>query len=235
MHPLGPNLRIAIMDRMRPSLPKPVAAAAFAALAVLSGCGSGDDGRSASPSVASTSTSTSSTPTTPPAKGNPATPFRPRGPRSLELPAGVPTTSDGTPADAVSRRVIKKWSGALTGGDIERAARFFALPSKVQNGTPVVTLDTAEKRLVFNVTFPCGAKPTKFAAGGNGYTIVDFVLTERVDGDCGSGVGGTARTAIRVRDGHISDWYRIPDAPSAPSPAPAPTVPDPGAPNTQIA
>jgi hypothetical protein len=232
MHPLGRCVRIAIMDRMRSSLPVPVAVVVLTAVTALAGCGSGNDGRSAS--TASATTSGATAPSVP-KQANPATPFRPRGLRSLQLPAGVPTTSDGGAADAVSARVIKKWSAALSGGDIKRAARFFALPSKVQNGTPVVTLDTAEKRLVFNVTFPCGAKPTKLEAGGNGYTIVDFVLTERVDGNCGNGVGGKARTAIRVRGGHISDWYRIPDAAVSPSPSPSPPPSGSGAPDAQIA
>ncbi len=215
------------MDRMRPSLTVLFAAAAIAALA---GCGSGGD--DASTDAAATVTSNTgtttipapSTPTTPP-KSTPATPFIPKTPKALALPSDVPTSSVGTPADAVASRVIRKWSGALSQGDIERAARFFSIGSKVQNGTPVVTLDTAEKRVVFNVTFPCGARPTKLEAGDNGYTIVDFVLTERVDGDCGQGLGGTARCAIRVRRGHISDWYRIPEAAPKSTPTPAPADP----------
>lgn len=233
MHPLGRYVRIAIMDRMRSSLPVPVAAVVLTAVVALAGCGAGDNGPSASAPTTSPAASSGSTAPSAPKGTNPATPRPPRGLPSLELPAGVPTTSAGSAADPVSERVIRKWSGALSGGDIKRAARFFALPSKVQNGTPVVTLDTAEKRLIFNVAFPCGAKPTKLTAGDNGYTIVDFVLVQRVGGDCGSGVGGTARCAIRVRGGHISDWYRIPEIAVVPSPSPAPS--DPGAPGAQIA
>jgi hypothetical protein len=223
------------MDRMRSSL---TVLPAVVACALLAGCGSGGDASSTQSSAPVTSNSGTttipapSTPTTP----SPVAPFRPKTPKALELPSDVPTSSTGTPADAVSSRVIRKWSGALSGGDIERAARFFSLGSKVQNGTPVVTLDTAEKRLVFNVTFPCGAKPTKLEAGDNGYTIVDFVLTERVDGDCGQGIGGSARCAIRVRRGHISDWYRIPEATPKGTPSPAPTEPsDDGTGGGQIA
>jgi hypothetical protein len=223
------------MDRMRLSLTVLLAAVA---LGLLAGCGSGGDdpsGRSsARTSSSNTGTTTIPAPSTPPS--SPVTPVRPGSPKALQLPSDVPTASGGTQADAVSSRVIRKWSGALSQGDIERAARFFALPSKVQNGTPVVTLDTAEKRLVFNVTFPCGAKPTKLEAGDNGYTIVDFVLTERVDGDCGTAIGGKARCAIRVRKGHISDWYRIPDDVRGRTPAPTPAdPPELGEPGAQIA
>jgi hypothetical protein len=195
------------------------------ALAAGTGCGSGDNGRETSSTPATTSGSSSST--------TPSGPSSPRLPKELLLPSDVPTTSKGTPTDDVSARVIRKWSGALTGGDVTRAARFFALPSKVQNGTPVVTLDTAEERLVFNLTFPCGAKPTSLERAVDGYTIVDFVLLERVGGECGSGTGGTARCAIRVRGGHIADWYRLPARRSAPTPSPE--DPKHGLPGTQIA
>ncbi|MCW3015196.1 MAG: hypothetical protein JWO02_2288 [Solirubrobacterales bacterium] len=194
------------------------------ALAVATGCGSGDRGRGTSSTPPTTGGSSSS--------ATPSGPSSPRLPKELRLPADVPTTSTGTPADDVSARVIRKWSGALTGGDVTRAARFFALPSNVQNGTPVVTLDTAEKRLVFNLTFPCGAKPTKLERAVHGYTIADFVLLERVGGECGSGTGGTARCAIRVRGGHIADWYRLPARRSAPPPTPQ--DPGSGLPGTQI-
>ena len=47
------------------------------------------------------------------------------------------------------------------------------------------------------MSLPCGAVAT--AMGGAGaYTIVKFRLTKRPGGVCGSGVGGTARGAIRV-------------------------------------
>jgi hypothetical protein len=192
-----------------------------AALGAVTGCGGSDGSR------ATFSTETTTTPSS-----APTTPSSPQLPKSLRLPSDVPIRSEGIPADAVSVRVIRKWSGALTGGDIRRAARFFALPSKVQNGTPVLTLDTPEKRLIFNVTFPCGAKATKLEQATGGYTIVEFVLTERAGGDCGSGVGGSARCAIRVREGHIAGWYRIP---LAPRPSPNGPGPGPAAPGTQIA
>jgi len=202
---------------------------AVVALGAVAACGGeeGADGGSATaPRTTATGSGASPTPSTPSPSGPQQLP------RELRLPAGVPTRSAGVPTDAVSARVIRKWSGALRGGDLKRAARFFALPSKVQNGTPVLTLDTAGKRLVFNAAFPCGAKPTKLEQASGGFTIADFVLTERVGGDCGSGTGGSARTAIRVRDGHIVDWYRVPDRRTSPQPNPEP--PEFGAPGTRI-
>lgn len=35
-----------------------------------------------------------------------------------------------------------------------------------------------------------------------------------------TGLGQHARTAIRVRNGQIAEWYRLPDDPNAPLPAP---------------
>lgn len=159
-------------------------------------------------------------------------PATPRVPKAYQVPQGVPKRSAGRAADAVSRRVITKWLGALSTGNVARAARFFALPSKVQNGTVVLTLSSPTQRAVFNAAFPCGARGTKFERAAGGFTIVDFVLTERPGGNCGGG-GGTARSAIRVVDGHIAEWYRLDElpVPGAPAPQPAPG----GVPGTQIA
>lgn len=137
----------------------------------------------------------------------------PLPPAAFQVPRGVPRVSDGSPTDAVSRRVIRKWLSALRQGDIPRAARFFAVPSKVQNGTRVLTLGSARARVAFNAAFPCGARATKLERGGRGFTIVEFVLTQRAGADCGSGTGNGARSAIRVTRGHIVEWYRLDDLP----------------------
>lgn len=98
-----------------------------------------------------------------------------------------------------------------------RAASFWALPAKIQNGTPVLSLDTRSDLLVFNDSLPCGAVLTG-AGAARGFTIATFRLTERRFGHCGSGVGQRAQTAVLVRGGRIVGWYRLPDV------APAPVV-----------
>ena len=47
------------------------------------------------------------------------------------------------------------------------------------------------------MSLSCGAVATEMGGAG-AYTIVKFRLTKRPGGDCGTGVGGTARGAIRV-------------------------------------
>jgi hypothetical protein len=150
---------------------------------------------------------------------------KPVPPRSdLDLPAGIPDRANG-PAAAESRRVINAWLRALRHGDVKRAAHYFALPSKFQNVTPVLTVDSEQERIAINLALPCGAKAV--AMGGAGaYTIVTFKLTKRPGGDCGSGVGGSARGAIRVQGGKITEWYRLPDKPGGqPHAPPAPDGP----------
>jgi limonene-1,2-epoxide hydrolase len=144
----------------------------------------------------------------------------------LELPAGVPDRAT-RPAARESRRVINAWLRALRRGDVRRAAHFWALPSKYQNGTPVLTVDSERERIAVNIALPCGAKA--IAMGGAGaYTIVSFRLTTRPGGDCGTGVGGTARGAIKVQGGKIAEWYRLPDEPGGAQQAPpAPSTPTP--------
>ena len=130
----------------------------------------------------------------------------------LDLPPGVPDRATG-PAEAESRRVINAWLRALRRGEVTRAAHYFALPSKFQNSTPVLTVHTKRERIAVNLSLPCGAKAREMGAAGV-YTIVTFVLTKRPGGNCGTGVGGTARGAIRVERHLIKEWYRLPDEPS---------------------
>jgi len=140
-------------------------------------------------------------------------------PRSdLALPPNVPDRPTG-PAASESRRVINAWLRALRGGNVKRAAHFFALPSKFQNATPVLTISSERERIAVNLSLPCGAKAIDMGGAGV-YTIVTFKLTKRRGGDCGSGVGGKARGAIRVERGKIKEWYRLPDKPGGPQQAP---------------
>ena len=130
-------------------------------------------------------------------------------PSDLALPPGVPQRATG-PARSASVRVIRRWLRTLDRGDVRGAAHYFALPSKFQNDTPVLDVTTERERIAINLALPCGARATKFGAAG-AFTIVTFELFERPGGDCGSGVGATARGAIRVRTGKIRVWYRLPD------------------------
>jgi hypothetical protein len=142
-------------------------------------------------------------------------------------PENIPNRATG-PARAESRRVINAWLRALRHGQVTRAAHYFALPSKFQNATPVLTIDSERERIAVTLSLPCGAKAT--AMGGAGpYTIVTFKLTKRPGGDCGSGVGGTARGAIRVEHAKIKEWYRLPDQEGGQQPAPPPASSGPAA------
>jgi limonene-1,2-epoxide hydrolase len=136
----------------------------------------------------------------------------------LALPPGVPDESTG-PATNASRRVINNWLKALRRGDVKRAAHYFALPSKFQNATPVLTVNSEQERIAVNVSLSCGAVATEMGGAGV-YTIVKFRLTKRPGGNCGTGVGGTVRGAIRVERHKIKEWYRLPDQPGGQQQAP---------------
>jgi hypothetical protein len=143
-------------------------------------------------------------------------------PPDLQVPKSVPQRATG-PARPSSTRVIRRWLAALDGGDVERAAHYFALPSKFQNtGTPVLHIDSEEERIAVNLSLTCGARAER-TGGAGAYTIVLFRLVERTGpgGGCGAGVGATARGAILVSGGLIREWYRLPDDPSAAPDAPA--------------
>ena len=135
------------------------------------------------------------------------------------LAASALVASVGAAATA-ARHVINDWLKALRSGNVKRAAHYFALPSKFQNATPVLTVHNEQERIAVNVSLSCGAVATQMGGAGV-YTIVTFRLTERKGGNCGTGVGGKARGAIRVERRHIKEWYRLPDEPGGAQQAPS--------------
>ena len=94
----------------------------------------------------------------------------------LALPPGVPDQSTG-PAAIAARHVINDWLRALRRGDVKRAAHYFALPSKFQNATPVLTVSSEEERIAVNVSLSCGAVATEM--GGAAATSVASCLKDR--------------------------------------------------------
>jgi len=191
----------------------------------LASCGGGGDGSptaSSPPADQGAPDGSAGTATTPQIPLSPSAPegATPDTSSSLALPAGVPTKEQRRGAPRAHRKVINAWLRALRAGDIERAAAYFAEPAQVQNGTPVLTLDSPTERLAFNVSLPCGARAKHYGTS-DGYAIIEFVLTERAGGDCRGAAGNGARGAIRVAGGRIVEWYRLSDDPDADPATPA--------------
>ena len=123
-----------------------------------------------------------------------------------------------TKLDQADVRIVRAWADTLRRGDVRDAARYFAVPSTVANGTVPLELETRAQARFFNRALPCGAKLIRTEPASGGFFIATFRLTERPGkGECGSGTGETARTAFRVRGDQITDWLRVQDIPSAPS------------------
>jgi hypothetical protein len=108
--------------------------------------------------------------------------------------------------------VIRTWADTLRAGDPDSAARFFAVPVRIANGTPPLTLHSSLAVRAFNESLPCGARLLRTRRKGR-YIVATFRLTNRPGGDCGSGVGDTAATAFRLRHGKIVEWLRVPTPP----------------------
>ena len=142
----------------------------------------------------------------------------------MAIPPGVPRRAS-RPADPAATAVIRRWTDALRRSDITRAAALWAVPSTVQNATPVLTLASAKDVRSFNSSLSCGSQLVSARAGSGGFTVAVFILTHRPGADCGAGAGHTARTAILVAGGKIVQWYRLPDDPDAQ--APGTTAPEP--------
>jgi hypothetical protein len=134
--------------------------------------------------------------------------------RANPTPEAEASASAVDPADV---RVVRAWADTLRRGDVRGAARFFAIPSLVSNGTAPIKLETRAEVRFFNRTLPCGAKVIETEPAAHGFFIATFRLTERPGkGECGTGTGETARTAFRVRKHHITDWLRVQDVEQAP-------------------
>jgi hypothetical protein len=107
--------------------------------------------------------------------------------------------------------VVRQWADSLRRGDVDAATNLFALPSKVANGTPLLTLKTRRQVRVFNTALPCGAKVLTVTAH-HGYLIAEFRLTDRTGpGAIKScpGKGNKAATAFKIAKGHIVEWRRV--------------------------
>jgi hypothetical protein len=137
--------------------------------------------------------------------------------KATPTPSATPSAAADAAVDPAHKRVIRAWADTLRHGDINGAARYFALPSLVSNGTTPIKLETRAEARFFNATLPCGAIMIATEPAPQHFVIATFRLTERPGkGQCGGGVGATARTAFRIRRGHITDWLRVPDEPQAP-------------------
>jgi hypothetical protein len=114
-------------------------------------------------------------------------------------------------ADEVN--VIRGWADALRAGDVRRAARFFAVPTVVLDGTnPQRTLPSMKAVRNFNRGLPCGAKLVRTARGQGSLVVATFRLTERPGpGTCQGGVGQLAATAFLIEKRHIVQWLRQPN------------------------
>jgi hypothetical protein len=128
---------------------------------------------------------------------------------------------------ADERRVIKAWSEALRHGHVLAAARYFSIPSVVQNGFPAFLTSRAEVRR-FNRGLACGAKLLSVRRGAAHAVLATFRLTNRPGAECGTGKGALAAARIIIRRHLIIEWLRADDqvdpAIAAKSGAPAPTA-----------
>jgi hypothetical protein len=127
-------------------------------------------------------------------------------------------------ADPDKVEVIKNWADDLRAGDVLAASDRFAVPSVAQNGTAPLVLTDRRVVEAFNRSLPCGARLTAATTSGR-FTVATFVLTERPGpGECGAGVGETAKTAFVIKDGLITEWRRVVDLPGGAPTSTAPVV-----------
>lgn len=107
--------------------------------------------------------------------------------------------------------VVREWADLLREGRVAHASNMFAVPAVVANTGAPMRLETRADVELFNRTLPCGARVIGSERAGD-RIVVDFRLTERAGaggGECGEGVGGTARVEFLIRDALIVEWLRV--------------------------
>jgi limonene-1,2-epoxide hydrolase len=105
--------------------------------------------------------------------------------------------------------VIDAWVTALRRGDVDAAARYFAIPSTAENGPLLIQIENLDDARRFNESLPCGARLVRAETQGQ-FTTATFRLTERPGpGICGSGTGEAAKTSFVIRGGKIVEWRRV--------------------------
>ena len=120
-------------------------------------------------------------------------------------------------ADPTEVEVIANWAETLGSGDVEAAAKFFAIPSVAENGPVLIEIRDLDDARLFNASLPCGADLLRARTEGQ-FTVATFRLTERPgSGVCGDGTGGEATTAFVIENGEIVEWRRVADGERAPS------------------
>ena len=113
---------------------------------------------------------------------------------------------DANPGDV---RVIDAWVTALRSGDVDAAARYFAIPSTAENGPLLIQIENLNDARRFNESLPCGARLVRAETQGQ-FTTATFRLTERPGpGTCGPGRGEAAETSFVIRGGKIVEWRRV--------------------------
>ena len=133
--------------------------------------------------------------------------------RPLKIPDPRPT---GIRAPAAAVAVIRDWANALRRGDVSAAARYFALPSEMINGSGagalVLKIHTGAEAVAAQETLPCGARLISTDRRGK-YVNALFALTGRPGpggSNCGGQTGSTARTNFVIANGRIVKWIRAP-------------------------
>ncbi|MGH2987799.1 MAG: nuclear transport factor 2 family protein [Solirubrobacterales bacterium] len=112
-------------------------------------------------------------------------------------------------ADPAEAQVIDDWARTLSEGDVDGAARYFAIPSVAENGPTLIRIRDLDDARLFNATLPCGAELVRAESEGD-FVVATFRLTERPGpGTCGDGAGGAAQTAFVIEDGRIAEWRRV--------------------------
>src|SRR4051794_39566804 len=89
--------------------------------------------------------------------------------------ADIPRAAAGTAPEAI-RVPIEGWLAAERHADFARAADYFAIPARVQNGGPEIELVSRRAVEFWNRSLPCGAVLTRLDRAPDGWAVATFRL-----------------------------------------------------------
>jgi hypothetical protein len=112
----------------------------------------------------------------------------------------------------VEKRVVREWITALNGGDVNKAARYFAKGAIVDQGRPI-RLPTAAAARFFNASLPCRADLVEVKDEPGPKALASFRLRAGPGGPC----EGTAQVRVTVEHGRFTVWRQLPETLDEPS------------------
>lgn len=110
--------------------------------------------------------------------------------------------------------VVREWTDAVSRGENDRAADFFAAYATVIQGRQTLTLATHDEAVAWNAGLPCAATIVSIVEQDGERVRATFLLEDRASTPC-DGPGAEVGVEFVVRDGRIAVLRQLGGSPAA--------------------